>query len=165
MLQAVVKGGRFAGGALNGLRKFLFAGQKGGDIAMRLAPDLMFGGLEMAMTPGDIGDKLIAGTGSALGGATGGLLLGKLGGKNQALATALDMAGSIGGDFVGRAGSDAALRSKDALFGSGRGLTPYERMNEEQQGLFAEQVRNQTLAQLGLLPGSTQSYLIDQGLA
>ena len=97
---------------------------------MRLAPDIMFGGLEAAMTPGDIGDKIIAGTGSAMGGALGGLALGKLGGKNQALGTALDMAGSIAGDFGGRAVSDAVLRGKDAITG-GQGLTPYEKMSQE----------------------------------
>ena len=53
------------------------------------------------MTPGDFGDKAIAGLSSATGGVTGGLLLGKLGGNNQMLTTALDMAGSIGGDMAG----------------------------------------------------------------
>ena len=41
-----------------------------GDLAMRLAPDIMFGGLEAAMTPGDLVDKGLAGAGSALGGST-----------------------------------------------------------------------------------------------
>ena len=71
-----------------------------GDLAMRLAPDIMFGGLEAAMTPGDIVDKGFAGVGSGIGGAFGGLALGKLGGRNQALSTVLDMAGSIGGDMA-----------------------------------------------------------------
>ena len=38
------------------------------------------GGLWQLYTPGDLGDKIIAGTASTLGGATGGLALGKLGG-------------------------------------------------------------------------------------
>ena len=35
----------------------------------------MFGGLAALQTPGDIGDKLIAGTTSALGGGLGGIAL------------------------------------------------------------------------------------------
>lgn len=165
MLGAALKGTRFAGKHLANLGKFLFAGQGKGEIALRLGPDAAFGVMEAAMTPGDLGDKLIAGTGSALGGAGGGLLLGKLGGKNSMLGTALDMAGSIGGDFVGRAGADQVLRAKDSMFGTGQGLNPYERLNEEQQRLYAQQIEAQTLAKLGLMPGSTQSYLIEQGLA
>ena len=52
------------------------------DIALRLGPDAMFGVMEGAMTPGDLGDKIIAGSGSAIGGAMGGLALGKLGGNS-----------------------------------------------------------------------------------
>lgn len=165
MLGAALKGGRFAGKHLAKFAKSLVEGQSGADLAFRLGTDGLFGVMEGAMTPGDLGDKLIAGTGSALGGAGGGLLLGRLGKGNQMLGTALDMAGSIGGDFIGRAMSDQVLRAKDGVVGTGQWMNPYERMNAEQQKLFAEQIQNQTLAQLGLLPGSTQSYLIEQGLA
>lgn len=154
---------RMAGGSLKFL-KSLFAGQSPGEIALRLAPDIGFGVLEGAMTPGDLADKLIAGTGSAAGGVSGGLLLGKLGGKNQMLTQALDMAGSIGGDFAGRAGADVLMKAKDKVMG-GKGQNPYDRMSEAQSKQFAEEIRSQLLAELGLLPGSTQSYLIDQGLA
>lgn len=149
---------KLAGQALNAL-KSLFAGQSSGEIALRLAPDIGFGVLEGVMTPGDIGDKLIAGTSSGLGGATGGLLLGKLGGGNPMLTQALDMAGSIGGDFAGRAGGDLLMKGKDKLMG-GKGQNPYERMGEAQQQQFAEDVRAQLLAELGLLPASTQSALL-----
>ena len=155
MLQAAAKGGRLAGSAL----KWLVKGMDKGEIAMRLAPDLMFGGIEAAMTPGDIGDRVIAGTGSALGGSLGGVLLGKVGGKG-ALGTALDMAGSIAGDMVGREVSGAVLRGKDAL-GGGRGLTPYEKLGEKQQQELLEAGRTQVLAELGLLPGNLQEYLVD----
>ena len=155
---------RMAGGSLKFL-KSLFAGQSPGEIALRLAPDLaIFGPLEAVMTPGDLTDKLIAGASSGLGGATGGLLLGKLGGKNQMLTQALDMAGSIGGDFAGRAGADVLMKAKDKVMG-GKGQNPYDRMSEAQAKQFAEEIRSQLLAELGLLPGSTQAYLIDQGLA
>ena len=150
--------GKLAGQALNAL-KSLFAGQSSGEIALRLAPDIGFGVLEGVMTPGDLADKLIAGTSSGLGGATGGLLLGKLGGGNPMLTQALDMAGSIGGDFAGRAGGDLLMKGKDKLMG-GKGQNPYERMGEAQQEKFAEDVRAQLLAELGLLPASTQSALL-----
>ena len=150
--------GKLAGQALNAL-KSLFAGQSSGEIALRLAPDIGFGVLEGVMTPGDLADKVIAGTSSGLGGATGGLLLGKLGGGNPMLTQALDMAGSIGGDFAGRAGGDLLMKGKDKLMG-GKGQNPYERMGEAQQEQFAEDVRAQLLAELGLLPASTQSALL-----
>ena len=150
--------GKLAGQALNAL-KSLFAGQSSGEIALRLAPDIGFGVLEGVMTPGDLADKVIAGTSSGLGGATGGLLLGKLGGGNPMLTQALDMAGSIGGDFADRAGGDLLMKGKDKLMG-GKGQNPYERMGEAQQEQFAEDVRAQLLAELGLLPASTQSALL-----
>ena len=151
---------RLAGSAL----KYLFKGQGPGEIAMRVTPDILFGGLEAAMTPGDLGDKAIAGLSSATGGVTGGLLLGKLGGNNQMLSTALDMAGSIGGDFVGRSVGDAAMKGKDLVMG-GKGQNPYERLNEEQQRLMMEDAKVQVLAELGLLPGGYQTALVDPTLA
>ena len=150
---------KLAGQALNAL-KSLFAGQSNAEIALRLAPDIGFGVLEGVMTPGDIGDKLIAGASSGLGGATGGLLLGKLGGSNPMLTQALDMAGSIGGDFAGRAGGDLLMKGKDKLMG-GKGQNPYERMGEAQQQQFAEDVRAQLLAELGLLPAGAQTALLE----
>ena len=150
---------KLAGQALNAL-KSLFAGQSNAEIALRLAPDIGFGVLEGVLTPGDLGDKIIAGSTSGLGGATGGLLLGKLGGKNPMLTQALDMAGSIGGDFAGRAGGDLIMRGKDKLMG-GEGQNPYERLNAEQQEQFAESVRAQLLSEMGLLPTRTQQYLVD----
>mgnify|MGYP001221801369 CR=1 FL=1 len=40
--------------------------------ALMFGPDLAFGALAGSMTPGDLGDKLIAGTMTGLGGAVGG---------------------------------------------------------------------------------------------
>ena len=149
---------RVAGLAL-GLGRNLFKGMSKAEIAMRLAPDAMFGVLEGAMTPGDLGDKLIAGTGSAIGGGMGGLALGRLGGPG-AMGTVLDMAGSIGGDMLGREASSAILRGKDALMG-GQGLTPYEKMSEQQALAMMQSGRTQALAELGILPGNYQEYLTD----
>ena len=144
--------------------QFLFSGQKPGEIALRVAPDLLFGGLEAAMTPGDFGDKAIAGLSSATGGISGGLLLGKLGGNNQLLTTALDMAGSIGGDMAGRAVGDVAMKGKDLVMG-GKGQNPYEKLGEEQQRAMMEDAKIQVLAELGLLPGGYQTALVDPTLA
>ena len=66
--------GRMAGAALDAL-KWLFKGDDAGQIALRVIPDVGFGVLEGALTPGDLGDKIIAGTGTALGGVTGGVAL------------------------------------------------------------------------------------------
>jgi hypothetical protein len=139
-----------------------------GDLAMRLAPDIMFGGLEATMTPGDYFDKVSAGVGSALGGSLGGLALGKLGGRNQALATVLDMAGSIGGDMGGRMGAEQLQRGKDLVMG-GKGQTAYERLSTQDREALEKMIREdqtgQVLAELGLLPGSTQGYLYgNQGI-
>jgi len=78
------------------------------------------------------------------------------------------MAGSIGGDFAGRAAYEAAQRGKDKLMG-GQGLTPYERlaMEDRQQleQLIREDQTGRILAELGLLPASTQDALISQPYA
>jgi hypothetical protein len=150
--------GRAAGAAL-GLGKSLFKGMGPADIALRLGPDAMFGVMEGAMTPGDLGDKIIAGTGSAVGGAMGGLALGKLGG-NSPLGAMLDMGGSIGGDMLGRAASEQILRGKDRISG-GEGLSPYEKMGQQQQMEMMQAGKVQALAELGLLPSSYQSHLVD----
>ena len=149
---------RMAGTALN-LGKKLFKGMGPGEIAMRLAPDAVFGVMEGAMTPGDLGDKIIAGSGAAIGGATGGLALGKLGG-NTPVGFLLDMGGSVGGDMIGRSASEAILRAKDKLSG-GEGLSPYEKMSREQQMQMLQAGKTQALAELGLLPASYQGYLTD----
>ena len=150
--------GRAAGAAL-GLGKSLFKGMGPTEIVARLAPDALFGVIEGVMTPGDLGDKIIAGSGAAIGGATGGLALGKLGGKGPA-GFMLDMGGSIAGDMLGRSTSDVILRGKDKISG-GQGLTPYEKMSQEQQIEMMQAGRTQALAELGLLPGNYQEYLTD----
>ena len=58
-------------------------GVTAGNIAANFAPDAVFGVMQGAMTPGDLGDKLIAGGSTAIGGALGGVgavsALGKFG--------------------------------------------------------------------------------------
>ena len=143
----------------SGIGKAVFGNMDKGQIAMRLAPDLMFGGVAMATTPGDIGDRLIAGSTQAVGGGLGGLALGRAAGRfGNTAATMADMAGSIGGDVIGMQTGDAIMRGKDSLLG-GKGETPFERMGAEQQAQLEAQIRAQTLMGAGLIPGYQQQYL------
>ena len=131
--------------------------QGAGEIAV-FVPTLV-GVLEGALTPGDLGDKIIAGSGTAIGGVTGGLL-GKLNMGNPIATQMLDLAGSVGGDFAGRAVSDQVQRGKDSLMG-GKGQTAYERLSEEQFESMKDEATRQALAELGLLPQGYQSALHD----
>jgi len=161
-------GTRMAGDAMfkGGLGKAIFGQMGKGEIIGRLAPDAMFGGMAALSTPGDIGDKLIAGGTSALGGGLGGIALSRgasrlgINGMGNYMA---DMAGSIGGDMVGMGVGDGLMRGKDKIAG-GQGMTPYERMSAEQQAQFAEQIRRQTLAGAGLVPGLQDRYFDNSGM-
>ena len=161
-LQAGKLGGRKAGQLLNWLAWDPIANQRrsAADLGMRLVYDVGFGGLAAAQTPGDLGDKVITGLSTAAFGGGGGLALGRLGGKNQMLTNALDMAGSVGGDFAGMAIGDSAMRLKDRI-GGGIGETPWERMGSEQQAQFASDLEQQILAQYGLIPGTREQYARD----
>jgi hypothetical protein len=147
-----------------GLGKAIFGEMGKGQIAARLAPDLMFGGLAAATTPGDIGDKLIAGSASAVGGGLGGIALGRAAQRYGDTASMVaDMAGSIGGDYAGMMAGDTLQRGKDRLMG-GAGQTAYERMSAQQQKQFAEQIREQTLSGAGLIPGIQDRYFDNTGI-
>lgn len=137
LLEYLTKGLRNADGALDM-----------GQVGMRVAPDAVFGGLAALQTPGDLGDKVIAGTSSALGGTLGGLALGGLT-PNPLGSLVLDTVGSLGGDQLGYMAGDALMRAKDKL-GGGKGQTPYERMGEREQAIMEERIRRQVLAQYGL---------------
>jgi hypothetical protein len=149
-----------------GLGKAVFGNMSKGDLVSRLAPDAFFGGMAALQTPGDIGDKLIAGGASALGGGLGGIALSRgasrmgMEGVGNYIA---DMAGSVGGDMVGMGIGDGLMRGKDKI-GGGAGQTPYERMSAEQQALFAEQIRRQTLSGMGLVPGAQERYFDNTGM-
>lgn len=157
--------GRFAFDAIKKSGKFLLnnAGNSKGEIAMRLVPDVGFGVLAAVQTPGDMGDKLIAGTTSAVGGSLGGITTaGALRGMRMpgSVQNLGDLAGSFAGDYVGMMVGDNLQRGKDRLMG-GQGLTAYERMGAEQQEQYAQQLKQQILAQYGLIPGTREQYAID----
>ena len=147
------EGGRMAGKIF---------GYTPGELAGRLWLDAGFSGLTMATTPGDLGDKLAAGgTQFLLGGGTG-LAAGKAAsmlGAGPGIVNGVDMLGSVAGDFMSVPVSDTIQRGKDRLFG-GEGLTAFERYQKEQDEQFRSQVQSETLASLGLIPGSRSEYLI-----
>ena len=157
--------GRFAFDAIKNSGKFLLnnAGSNKGEIAMRLVPDIGFGILAGVQTPGDLGDKLIAGSASALGGSVGGIATaGALKGLRMpgAVQNLGDLAGSFAGDYAGMMVGDTIQRGKDRLMG-GQGLTAWERMGAEQQAQYAQQLENQILAQYGIVPGTREQYAYD----
>ena len=157
--------GRFAFDAIKNSGKFLLnnAGSNKGEIAMRLVPDIGFGILAGAQTPGDLGDKLIAGGASALGGSIGGITTaGALKGMRMpgAVQNLGDLAGSFAGDYAGMMVGDTIQRGKDRLMG-GQGQTAWERMGAQQQAQYAQQLEQQILSQYGLIPGSREQYAID----
>ena len=160
--------GRMAMQALKGSGHFLKTnmGANAGEVALRVVPDVGFGVLAAAQTPGDLGDKLIAGGSQALGGVLGGVtaagaVRGMKGG--QALQNLADMGGSVAGDFAGMAVGDNMQRGKDVLMG-GSGQTPWERMGEAEQAAFAEELKGQILAQYGLIPGTREQFAQRPGL-
>ena len=115
------------------------------DLAMQFGPDAAFGVLQGAMTPGDMREKLIAGTSTAVGGSLGGLgLSAALGPKlrnNMAVRMPTEFIGGFAGDALGQGVGDSLQRmtSKD-------GKTAYERVGDKQR----REIEQQTLSALGL---------------
>ncbi len=142
--------GRFAGSIFKGIPKE--------ELAVRLGTDALGGLMAAAYTPGDLGDKLIAGGAATIGGGAGGLALGKLGGKNQLASVGLDMAGSIGGDMLLSRVGEEVMKGKSYLQGEGY-ASPYEKLNASQQQALASALEKDILRQYGLLiPGAPTHY-------
>ena len=126
----------------------------------RLSMDAIGGLMAAAYTPGDLGDKLIAGTAATVGGAAGGLALGRLGGPGV-LGTALDFAGSMGGDMAASLAAQEVMKGKSALMGQGY-KSPYDKLSEEQQKQLADAIRRDVMLQYGLaVPGAPLHYAQD----
>ena len=126
------------------------------EIAGRLGPDVLFGGIAAAMTPGDIVDKAIVGGTQVIGGSAGGLLAGKLS-RNPTVSGLLDFGGSVAGDMVSQPAADMILRGKDKVAG-GPGKTPYEKLSDEQRKQLSQQIEQQVLQAYGLV--SRDPYLV-----
>ena len=114
----------------------------GQDLGLAFAPDLLFGGMTALMSPGDVGDKLLAGAGTAIGGAAGGLgARGVFGPRSDMGRMMAELGGGIAGDMVGMKAADALIRAKNG------GTTPYEKqaavdMEELRQQIIADYIRN-----------------------
>ena len=148
---------RFALEAIKKLPGFLVKDLGKGELALRLGQDALGGAMAAAYTPGDLGDKLIAGTSATLGGAVGGLALGRIGGKGL-LGTGLDMAGSIGGDLLASRVGEEVMKGKSYIQGEGY-MSPYEKLGAEQQQALAQAIQKDIIQQYGLMvPGAPVHY-------
>jgi len=144
------------GAATQGARKFAGSalanymgpgGVTAGNLAANFGMDAAFGIYQGAMTPGDLGDKLIAGVGTGVGGAMGGVgLVSALGKhKNKVLPRmGAELAGNLVGDMGGQIVSDQVLRAK------GGGTTPWEKLQQEGDQQYRQEIERQMLAQLGI---------------
>ena len=129
----------------SGIGKALFGNMSKGQIAGRLAPDAAFGVLAGAMTPGDLGDKLIAGSASTLGGGLGGIGLGRAASRfGDGASVAADFTGSLLGDMAAMPVSDALIRIK------GGGMTPYEKEALVADQQYRAQLEEDILKKYGL---------------
>ena len=132
-----------------------------GDLLFRLAPDAVFGVMGGVMTPGDLGDKVIAGGTQFLGGGLTGIAAGrgaralKMGPRAADMA---DMIGSVGGDFLGMGVGDQIMRVK------GGGMTPMERQMMEQDALYRAQLEQEFLQKYGFNP-AVDPVMASNGLA
>ena len=149
------------------LLNFLKGDLNNAQLLGRLAPDIAFAGVNMAMTPGNIGEKATAGiTDLAMSGLTG-LAAGNAArrlGASQNAAGYVDMAASLAGAYGAYPVSTAITRGVDKLTG-GPGMTTYEKMAQEDQQAYAAQIQQATLEKLGLLPGVNPQYVSDPYLA
>ena len=115
------------------------------DLVANFGIDAAFGVMQGVMTPGDLREKLIAGTTTAVGGGLGGLgtsamLPGKMK-TNQLIRQPVEVIGGYGGDILGQMVGDQAQRMT-----SPDGKTAYDRLADEQR----RQIEQQTLSALGL---------------
>ena len=131
-----------------------------GDLLFRLAPDAVFGVMGGAMTPGDLGDKLIAGGTQFLGGGLTGIAAGRGAralGMGTRAADMADMVGSVGGDFLGMAVGDQILKVK------GGGMTPMEQQMLEQDALYRAQLEQEFMQKYGM-GGTVDPMMATNGL-
>ena len=132
--------------SLKGFKKNLGMPMTRNDIAMAVAPDLIFGGLTAATTEGDIVDKAIAGAGSAAGGIVGGVgARGILGPKSGLGVLSTEMVGGMLGDQIGYGAAENLIRMKNG------GQTPLEQKMAEGDEAYRQQIMEQLRQQYGLI--------------
>ena len=152
--------GRMAGDAV---KRYMGGDINFQNVAMNFGPDAFFGAMQGAATPGDLGDKIIAGVSTGVGGALGGvgavsLLPGAT--TNNAMRMLGEFGGGYGGDMVGQMVGDTVLRAK------GGGTTPWEKVQMDQDQQYRAQLEREMLAKLGLGGyNQTDLFMKENGLA
>jgi len=116
----------------------------GRGIAGSVLPDIGIGFATGAMTPGDLGDKVIAGTtdaviGAALTGGARGLLGARPG---SALGTLIEYGGGLGSGMLSMPVSDQLLRIK------GGGQSPYDKLQMKQYEGMREEIKQELYDQM-----------------
>lgn len=129
--------------------------------ALRFGPDALVAAGQMYYTPGDLGDKLIAGGTDFLISSGGGLLAAAPFKGNPGIAGTVDTAVSIGaGMFAAHPASEALQRAKDKAMG-GQGLSAYDKANAE----YERQLRQSVIEELdakGLLNANIRGLIPDE---
>ena len=131
----------------------------GRGIVGSVLPDVGFGVMSGMMQPGDLGDKLIAGTtdavlGMGLTGGTRGLLGLRPG---TALSNTIEMGGGMASGMASYPVSEAILRIK------GGGQSPYDKLQTEQYAAMQQQVKDDLYAQM--MAGNRTPYIQDPFLS
>ena len=127
-----------------------------------VVPDVAFGAMSGMMTPGDLGDKLLAGTTDAVIGA--GMTAGLRGaaglGPTSKLGTAIEWGGGMASGMVSMPATDAMLRIK------GGGESPYDKLQKEQYEGMREQIKQELYEQMlsGRRPGMVGDPFANQGM-
>ena len=114
-------------------------------MALRFGPDVFFGTMAGMQTPGDLGDKLIAGITDTAASSLGGVALTGITRRKGTMGAVTDMIGSTAGMYAGFPITDTLMRTKDSLSG-GTGQTPYEKLDEKRR----REIEQNILAQYGL---------------
>ena len=131
----------------------------GRGIVGSVLPDVGFGVMSGMMQPGDLGDKLIAGTtdavlGMGLTGGTRGFLGLRPG---TALSNTIEMGGGMASGIASYPVSEALLRIK------GGGQSPYDKLQTEQYAAMQQQVKDDLYAQM--MAGNRTPYIQDPFLS
>ena len=140
------------------------AGQAGvtQNIVANAVPDVMMGTVYGLMSPGDLGDKLITGTTSSIGGLGGSMALRTALGPmamRPAIGMGAELMGGLGGDMLSQPVADSLMRLK-----SPDNMTPYERMYKEQNEQMQALVEQDLLKRLrdqGLLQPSIDNRMMN----
>ena len=109
------------------------------EAAMRFGMDGAFATMGAISTPGDLGDKLIAGGGDFLTSAGTGLVAAAPFRGNPDVANIADGVGSMVGWQLGQPVIEGTMRAKDKMMG-GEGLSAYDRANIEYEQQLTKQI-------------------------